>query len=427
MLNRRDFLARSLKASTLLACAPAVPQFLAATARAAENDKEGNILVVLEMGGGNDGLNTVIPFADDLYHKARPTLRMQKKDTIKLNDHIGLHNAMASLRPMVDGKELAVVQGVGYPNPDRSHFESMDIWQSADLQRSTQSGWLGRAVPSLFDKKGSIPALQIGSGLPLALQGGAGGVVSLNQQAPYKLDLGKDAARHSPRRKLIEELGGKEEAAGDDLQSFVRRRQVQTYTTLDKLREALDADKKDQKQPQQPQFVTGDPQFGQSSTLSNNLNLVARLIKQGFGTRVYYVAVDGFDTHAQQADKHRELLGRVANAISGFFTALRSDDHAKRVVLMTFSEFGRRVKENGSRGTDHGAGSCMFVAGPAVNGGPIGEHPKLDDLDSGDLRHTIDFRRVYATLLDQWLGVDSRVVLSGQFNHVPLLKKANPT
>src|SRR4051812_35620229 len=227
MLNRRDFLTRSLKASTLLACAPAVPQFLAATARAAEQDKDGTVLVVLEMGGGNDGLNTVIPYADDLYHKARPTLRRTKREVIKVNDHVGLHDAMAGVRPLLDGGELAVVQGVGYPNPDRSHFESMDIWQSADPTRSIQPGWLGRAVPSLHDKKGSIPALQLGGTLPLALQGAAGGVVSLNQRVPYQLDLGPDEKRHSPRRKLLEDLAGKDEGPTDDLLDFVRRRQVQ--------------------------------------------------------------------------------------------------------------------------------------------------------------------------------------------------------
>jgi uncharacterized protein (DUF1501 family) len=421
MLTRRDFLARSLKASTLLACAPAVPQFLAATARAAEQDKDGTVLVVLEMGGGNDGLNTVIPYVDDLYHKARPTLRLTKRNTIRVNDHIGLHNSLSGLQPLLNDNHLAIVQGVGYPNPDRSHFESMDIWQSADVTRANQTGWLGRAVPSLHDKKGSIPALQMGGSLPLALQGAAGGVVSLNQQVPYQLDLGSDAARHAPRRKLLEDMTkAKDNAPDDDLLAFVRRRQVQTYTTLDKLKVVLEADKK----ANQPNQVPN--RFGEvGGALANNLNLVARLIKQGFGTRVYYVAIDGFDTHSGQAEKQAQLLGEVGSAIGTFFQTLKEGDHDKKVVLLTFSEFGRRVKENGSRGTDHGAASCLFVAGSAVQGGPVGDHPKLDDLDAGDLKHAIDFRRVYATLLDQWLGVDSRVVLNGQFAPLPLLKKAD--
>ncbi len=157
------------------------------------------------------------------------------------------------------------------------------------------------------------------------------------------------------------------------------------------------------------------------------MDLIARLINNGFGTRIYYAAIDGFDTHARQAADHRMLLTEVGRAVGHLFEQLKSGGNADRVVLMTFSEFGRRVKENGSRGTDHGAGSCLFVAGPAVNGGPVGEHPKLDDLDSGDLRAPIDFRRVYSSLLVQWLGVDSRTVLNGSFEHLPLLMIGWPT
>jgi uncharacterized protein (DUF1501 family) len=276
----------------------------------------------------------------------------------------------------------------------------------------------------LQDKKGSIPALQVSpNSLPLALQGAAGGVISLNQQVPYQLELGSDNARHAPRRRLLEDLTKtKPEGPDDDLLAFVRRRQVQTYTTLDKLKEVMDAEKKNNGSPQPPQI---NAFRGGQTGLAGNLNLIARLIKQDFGTRVYYVAIDGFDTHANQAERHATLLQEIGGAVASFFQTLKEGDHDKKVVLLTFSEFGRRVKENGSRGTDHGAASCLFVAGPAVKGGPVGDHPKLDDLDSGDLKHAIDFRRVYATLLDQWLGVDSRVVLNGQFQHLPLLKKAD--
>jgi uncharacterized protein (DUF1501 family) len=307
------------------------------------------------------------------------------------------------------------VLGVGYPNPDRSHFESMDIWQSADPTRANRSGWLARGVPNLMDKKGSIPALQIGAEeLPLALQGAAGGVVSLNQRVPYQLELGGDN-RKDPRRKLLDSLASSDaNAPGDDLMSFVRRRQVQTYETIDKIREVLDANAKAEQQ---------NPRRFGGAELLGKMDLIAKLIKQGFGTRVFYVTLDGFDTHSRQADEHVKLLGELGQGIGHLFNELKADNHGERVALMTFSEFGRRVKENGSRGTDHGAGSCLFVAGPAVKGGPVGDHPKLDDLDSGDLRYPIDFRRVYATLLDQWLGIDSRAVLGGKFEHLPLLKK----
>jgi len=416
MLNRRDFLARSLKASTLLAVGPAVPGFLARTAAAAEPGKE-SVLVVIELNGGNDGLNTVVPFADDLYHKSRPTLRLGRGEIIRVNDQIGINTALMSLQGLLNSGSLGIVQGVGYPNPDRSHFESMDIWQSADPTRQTGTGWLGRTVPSLDNQKAGVPALQIGPDrLPLALQGASGGVVSLNQKVPYELHLGDVDARKQPRKKLIEDLAKPANAAapGDDLVDFVRRRQVQTYATLDRLKEVLDA-------------YTKEDKNRASNGLMAKMDLIARLITQGFGTRIFYVSLEGFDTHARQADSHGDLLRELSQSIDHLFSKLKEGQHDQRVVLMTFSEFGRRVKENGSRGTDHGAGSCMFVAGPAVAGGPIGNHPKLDDLDSGDLKHAIDFRRVYATILDQWLGCDSQSVLAGKFDHVPLFKKAKPS
>ncbi len=207
MLNRRDFLYRTLQGSSLLAAGQFVPGFLANTARAADAGKD-SILVVIELTGGNDGLNTVIPYADDLYHKARPTLRHTKEQVVRVDDHIGLNPAMNGFAPMLKRGDLAIVQGVGYPNPDRSHFESMDVWQSADPKRQINSGWIGRSVPGLQDRKGNVPVLQVGPNkLPLAVQGAPGGVVSINEQQTYKLDLGSgDAAKQKARRKLLEEL-----------------------------------------------------------------------------------------------------------------------------------------------------------------------------------------------------------------------------
>jgi uncharacterized protein (DUF1501 family) len=162
--------------------------------------------------------------------------------------------------------------------------------------------------------------------------------------------------------------------------------------------------------------------FQSFGSLSQRLELIARLIQKGFGTRVFYVSLDGFDTHSNQAEQHQRLLQELADGVTNFFQLLQSSGHDKRVLAMTFSEFGRRVQENGSRGTDHGAASCLFVAGPAVKGGPLGKHPSLSDLDAGDLKFHTDFRSVYATLLDDWLTVDSKVVLGGQFPHVDLIK-----
>ncbi len=208
MLNRRQFLTHTLKGSSLVALNAMVPQFVSRTAQAAVPGKD-NILVVLELTGGNDGLNTVIPYADDLYHKARPTLRQTKDVVIRLDDHVGLHSGMQGFRPMWEQGQLAVVQGVGYPNPERSHFESMDIWQSADPRGTTKTGWLGRAAVESDNRSGGVPILHIGANhLPLALQGPpGGGAVTINSKDSFRLELrGGKFGQKKVRRRLLEEL-----------------------------------------------------------------------------------------------------------------------------------------------------------------------------------------------------------------------------
>jgi uncharacterized protein (DUF1501 family) len=406
MLTRRQLLTRTLQGSSLLALGSVVPQFVARTAQAAAPGKD-NILVVLEMSGGNDGLNTVIPYADDLYHKARPTLRQTKNVVIRLDDHVGLHSSMQGFRELWDKGQLAVVQGVGYPNPQRSHFEAMDIWQSADPKGKITTGWLGRSAAETDNHTGGVPILHIGPGrLPLALTGApGGGAVTLNSQDSFRLELGGGkAGQQQARRRLLEDLSAPRVKAGEeDLLSFVQRRQVQTLTAVEQLRELLEGQ-------------SALPREGEG--LSQKLQLIAGLIAKGFGTRIFYVNLDGFDTHSGQGRTHSNLLAELASSVSAFFQALKTTGHDRRVRLMTFSEFGRRVLENDSRGTDHGAASCLFAAGPSVQGGVVGKHPSLADLDAGDLKFHTDFRRVYATLLDAWLGCDSQAVLGGKWDHV---------
>ena len=419
MFHRRDFLTRTLGGSSLLAVGGIVPEFLASTAEAADAQRgKDTVLVVVELTGGNDGLNTVAPYADDLYHKARPTLAFTKKEVLKLDDHVGLHPRLTELKALFDQKKLAVVQGVGYPNPDRSHFESMDIWHLADPKRIQVSGWLARSIPGMSVKDAGVPGMYVGEGvLPLAMQGADGGVLSLADRASFRLQLSGNAA---PRKKLIEDLNADDPKA--ELAAFVRKRQLQTYTSLQKIEEALkttqvSANPNPRRRPDQPVPPNGGE--NDLKTLPGKLGLIGRLIQKGLGTRIYYASIPGFDTHSQQADMHAELMAEVSQAVGQFFNSLGTD--ADRVTLMTYSEFGRRVKENGSRGTDHGAASCMFVAGPKVSGGVVGKHPKLDDLTDGDLKYHTDFRKVYATLLDKWLGVQSRGVLGGDFEHLPLI------
>jgi uncharacterized protein (DUF1501 family) len=340
----------------------------------------------------------------------------------RINEYVGLHPRMNDLKRLYDEQKLAIVQGVGYPNPDRSHFESMDIWQQADPKRGQSTGWLARSIPGMHVSDAGVPGMFLGENrLPIAMQGADGGVISLADRNSFKLQLSGNAA---PRKKLLEDLNS-DDGAKADLAAFVRKRQLQTYTSLQKIEEAL-KETGGNNNPNQPKPGRGGGEGNDLASLGGKLGLISRLIGKGLGTRIYYVSIGGFDTHASQADQHEVLLGEVSQAIGGFFNGMSKDD-ADRVVLMTFSEFGRRVKENGSRGTDHGAASCLFVAGPKVKAGLVGKYPKLDDLTDGDLKYSTDFRAVYATLLDQWLGVESRVVLGEKFDHLPLVDKDKKT
>ena len=407
MLSRRDF----LKRSSLVAAAPLVPGFVERTARAAEPGKDP-ILVVLELTGGNDGLNTVIPYRDDAYHKARPTIGFQANQVVKVNDELGLHPALQQMGQLLQQQKLAIVQGVGYPNPDRSHFESMDRWQCGEVTAQVSgTGWLARSVPDLArGKGGGVPVLHVGGEkLPVACRGTSQGVFTLNQEQPFELKLGPpSSADEAARKKLLADVAATD-AKADDLLPFVHRRHLQTYTSVEKLKAVL----KDQAQSPYP-----------AGSLLGKMDLIGRLIEQGFGTRVFYLAVDGFDTHSNQAQTHQTLWQQIDQAVGLLFQRLQRTGDDRRTLLMTFSEFGRRVHENGSRGTDHGSGSCLFVAGPGVKAGPVGSHPSLTDLTDGDLKFHTDFRRVYATLLDGWLNVDSKMVLGQKFEPLGFLKRA---
>lgn len=402
-MDRRNF----LKKSTLLAAAPFVPEFLARTAFAAEKASSSDtILVVIEMTGGNDGLNMAVPFTDDAYYKARPTLGIPKAQLLKVTDDIGLHPSFFGMQQMVTDKKVAILQGVGYPDSDRSHFESMDRWQCAEITRTVSGrGWLAKSTDGLSKGEAvGVPVMHVGGDkMPMACRGAVNGVLSIHKAEDFELRASEDGgAGEKPVKKLLGDVtkGSLDE---DEILSFVRRRQVQTFESIETLKDVLDGYKK-------------DPVWGrQFATLGGKMNLVSRLIQKGFGTRVFYVAIDGFDTHANQLVDHQRLYGEVSNAIAQLFAELARTKDDKRVAVLTFSEFGRRVAENGG-GTDHGAGSFLLCAGPGIKGGAHGKRPSLTDLDQGDLKVTTDFRRVYATLLEKWLKVESKGVLGDKFD-----------
>lgn len=404
-LSRRRFLATS----SMLACGAGISGFWRDVARAAPGaDKPGaadTILVVIEMAGGNDGLNTVIPFKDPAYEKARPKLKQPADRVLKINGDLAFHPGLAGFARLLEGSKLGIVQGVGYPNPNRSHFVSMDIWQTASLVPEEQYGWLGRGV----EKMGSgVNGTAVGgAAAPRALNGPAGRAISLKSLADYDLKIAGTGDGAS-RRRAVEGFAASDDAGGGDLADLVKRAARETYRSAARLREVAAKYDTPVKYP-----ATG---------LAERLKLVAQLIAAGVPERVYYTSLAGFDTHADQARQHNDLLAELSGAIAAFQEDVTHQGQAKRVLTVTFSEFGRRVRENASMGTDHGAASQMFVAGEAVLAGTIGAHPSLSDLDDGDLKFHTDFRSVYATLLDQWLKVPSADVLAGKYPAIELFK-----
>ena len=401
--TRRSFL-QSMSAAGVVSLGGLPPEFLNRAAQADDGKStSGRVLVLVQLAGGNDGLNTVIPFKDDDYYKARPGVNIGRGATLKLNDELGLHPAMTGFKELFDEGQLAIVQGVGYENPDRSHFRSMDIWQSARPDAEyTRDGWLGRALDQSIGKtSGTMPALALGTEkLPLTLVSTKVNVPAVQNLRNYRLDLGKTSVADQQRhRKLLSELAAKPATAGSEL-DFLRRTTTTAVTSAKRLREITSNYKPTKPYPQ--------------NSLAQKLKLVAQFIAADLGTRIYFVSLGGFDTHAQQEGAHTALLQELSSAVTAFIQDLDGRGLRKQVLLATFSEFGRRVKENGSLGTDHGSGSQLFVVSPK-QAGLIGKHPSLTDLVQGDLKFHTDFRRVYATLLDRWLQIPSEPVLGARF------------
>jgi uncharacterized protein (DUF1501 family) len=398
MLSRRAF----LKSSSLIALAPTAPGFLLQTARAAKPQRDGRILVVIQLDGGNDGINTIVPFADEGYPKHRKLLRLPTTGLIKVNDHVGLHPSMTGAGKLLESGRLAIVQGVGYPNPNRSHFESMAIWHTArfDPEERNGLGWLGRALDDQERRDVRKPDCVFvgGAQLPTALRGRRCVASALTRPEDFVIApevKAKPASDMQPK---------------EDLTAFVRRATLDAYTTAERMAEVVRA--------------KADGAGYPATALAGELQLMARLIKADVGTRVFYTRQSGYDTHAAQLGTHAALLGELAGAMQAFLDDLTAAKLAERVVLLTFSEFGRTVKENGSAGTDHGTAGPVLLAGLPVQAGLVGSTPSLLQLDAkhGDLKMGLDFRRVYATVLESWLGLPARMALGGEFERLPLFR-----
>ncbi len=405
MQTRRQFLQATIGASAVVSLGTAAPRFLLQAA-AAEPDSSGDsVLVVVQLSGGNDGLNTVAPIGDDRYYSMRPTLAVARNEALKIDKHQAFHPALQGFADLLEAGQLSVVQNVGYPNPNRSHFESMDIWHSCYRKNErTRDGWLGRFLDaSLKPQQRDVPGLHLGGEQqPLALVGQKVQVPSVRSLDEFRLRLGERQAL----KQVIERLATTRRQADNELLGFLS---ANTEAALSASRRVEEANKEYKASVTYPQ-----------SGLSEKLRTVAQLIDAGLSTRIYYVTLDGFDTHSQQGGAHAGLLRQLGDAVQAFMGDLKDKGHLQRVALLCFSEFGRRVQENASEGTDHGAAAPVFVAGGGVQSGVVGQHPDLQKLDDGDIQFKIDFRQVYATVLDKWLGWDSAPVLGGSYEQLDL-------
>ncbi|MEX2558818.1 MAG: DUF1501 domain-containing protein [Pirellulales bacterium] len=395
MATRREF----LKTSSLVALAPTVPVFLQRAARATEPGPNDRILVVVQLDGGNDGINTLIPLRDEGYALHRKQLRVPEDRVLKLTGDVGLHPSMRAAAELFESGRLAVVQGVGYPNPSRSHDVSMAIWHTARFDRRDhkQYGWIGRALdePAVESRGAGNSVFVANQAMPMALTGRRSAGSSLTR-------LDELMVRNEAPRTPLPDAG-----AGGDLAAFVQRTALDAYATAEVLAEIA----------RRPAAEEAYP----ASELGNQLKLVSQLIKAPLPARVYYAAQGGYDTHAVQLPVHARLLRELSDAMAAFLNDLRRAQLDQRVVVMCFSEFGRRVAENASVGTDHGTAGPVLVAGAPVRAGLHGSTPSLTDLIDGDVKTPVDFRQVYATLLEDWLGLPSEAALDGRFEKLGIL------
>ncbi len=404
LINRRDFMKQATVYSALGAMAP---QFLTQTAEAAaqsiagfENDR---VLVVVQLAGGNDGLNMLVPHSDDAYHRARPQLGLKKDRLIRINDDLSFNQKFAPMKSLYDNGELAIIQGIGYPNPNRSHFRSMEIWHTAsDAEQYESTGWIGR----YFDHECSGAAqpqvgVTIGKERPQAFAGEKGLGVSFEDP---------------------QDFGWQEGVGHDSLDNFTTLNQQHKDAdgTIDFLRHVTSSAILSSSEVRAAAEGAPKTKSSNRNPLAQTLSSIAGLIQQGLSTRIYYVSASGFDTHAGQTGKHDTLLEGVGTALEGFQQQLRKDGTASRVSTMIFSEFGRRVQENKSGGTDHGTAAPMFLMGDQVHAGLHGTAPSLTDLDQGDLKFTTDFRRVYASVLEDWFNVDAAATLGRSFESLKM-------
>lgn len=416
--SRREFVNGGLG---LVGLGFAAPYFLTRTARALQEKedigspraRDGRVLVVLQLAGGNDGLNTVIPLRDDLYYKLRPQIAIASEKALGLGDDFGLHPSATGLKKLYDDGLLSIVLGVGYPNPNRSHFVSTDIWETADPGQRAYTGWLGRYFDSCCGERDPKLAMALTEESPLALRGRDFSPVCF--ESPEQLQWRPH--RSSPGAERVFEAlnpppsSGSGEGKPLSALDYLRKVSLDARQSAQKIREAAGTSR-----------PMGKSRGKQKLSLEEQLGMVVRMILAELPTKVYFVSLGGFDTHSNQTGRHQALMKQLGDALGSFATSLKEHKIEDRVLLMTFSEFGRRVAQNASGGTDHGTASPLFLVGASVKAGLQGKQPGLQDLDSGDLRFTTDFRSVYAGVIEDWLAADPAPVLGTEISKLSLLR-----
>lgn len=410
--TRRDFMRMGALFVSIGVTAPA---FLTRTVEAvSRTGASPRILVVVQLSGGNDGLNTVVPYSDPKYRELRPTLALAEDELLPLDHRLALHGAMARLHERYARGEVAIIEGVGYPNPNRSHFRSMEIWQTAVPEKIERSGWIGRYLDAnccgTAPAKGvevSNAAIAIGGTLPLSLWTSHVLVPAIGTINAFQFQTdGEYPDDRQNQLSAIREIYARS-SSPREYEEFVRnvgRGALETSERIQQLARSYT-----------PRVTYPNDQFSQ------NLKLIAQLMQADLGTRIYYLALGGFDTHARQARTHATLLKTFSEGVDAFLADVEAQGRADEVLIVSFSEFGRRVRQNGSDGTDHGTAAPMFAIGQKVRGGIHGNAPDLGNLVEGDLKYEIDFRAVYATVLEEWLGARSEPVLGRRYDAVPFL------
>jgi uncharacterized protein (DUF1501 family) len=399
--------------SALVSMGDGVPQIFRQginLAQADNADQPNRTLVVLQLAGGNDGLNTVIPYSNGAYYSLRKQIAVAADKVLKLDSNYGLHPGMTGLKSLYDAGQVAVVNGVGYPNPNYSHFRAMEIWQGANPDGPLGEGWVGKFLDSVEAQHNALTGLAIAGSLPREFGSNYAPVPTIARIADYRAKPGTDPAGQNAQRdtatlQMYELLPG-EAKYGALLQGTVE----DAFSSSANL----------------TTIVGGyTPQATYPNTaVANGLKMIASVVAANTGLRVAHVQLGGFDTHSRQEETQAKLLSDLSDALAAFYQDLAAQNQADNTVTMTWSEFGRRANDNASAGTDHGSAEPMFVIGGpnALKGGMFGGLPSLTNLDAGNLIHTTDFRQVYATLLDKWLGADADTLLGQHWDRLDFLK-----